>query len=149
MKLVCTAAAAVVVVSSMSLSAQAPPRRDGNWEVTVQMEMAGMPQGMTMPPMKMNQCVTPQDAADPQKLVPQQPNQGAQNDCKVTDYKMDGNKATWKMACTTPQAMNGDGEFVYTDDAYNGTMRMNMSRNGQAMSVNMKYAAKRLGDCTK
>lgn len=146
MKLVYATAVAALIASSMSLSAQAQPRRDGNWEVTVQMEMAGMPQGMTLPPMKMTQCVTPQEAADPQKLVPQQ---ASNSDCKVSDYKMEGNKASWKMACTTPQAMTGDGEFVYSDDSYTGTMRMTTSRNGQPMNMNMKYSAKRLGDCTK
>ena len=149
MKIIYGGCIAALLAASVSLAAQAGPRRDGNWEVTVQMEMPNMPQGMTMPPMKMTHCVTPEDAKDPQKLMPQQQTQG-NNDCKVSDYKMEGNKATWKMACTTPQAMTGDGEFTYGTDTYAGTMRMTTAgRGGQPMTMNMKYAAKRLGDCTK
>lgn len=148
MRVICAGCIAAVMAASVSLAGQAQPRRDGNWEVTVQMEMPNMPPGMTMPPMKVNHCVTPEDAKDPQKLMPQQQTQG-NNDCKVSDYKMEGNKASWKMACTTPQPMSGDGEFVYGADNYTGTMRMTMSRGGQPMAMNMKYDAKRLGDCTK
>ena len=68
-------AAAFVVVLAATASAQPGPRRDGNWEVTVQMEMAGMPQAM--PPMTLKQCITPEQAKDPSQLVPQQPGRGA------------------------------------------------------------------------
>jgi hypothetical protein len=57
-----------VVVVSGSLLAQTPgPRRDGNWQVTMEIDIPGMPQGM--PPMTMNQCITKEQAADPSKLV--------------------------------------------------------------------------------
>src|SRR4051794_39832422 len=88
-------AAGVGAVLSVSLLAQGP-RRDGNWEVTMTMEMAGMPQGMSMPPVKTTQCITPEQAKDPSMAMPQRPagRGGAANpdDCKVTDYKQDGNK---------------------------------------------------------
>ena len=51
-------------VLSASLLAQGP-RRDGNWEITMTMDMPGMPQGMSMPPIKTTQCITKQDASDP------------------------------------------------------------------------------------
>jgi hypothetical protein len=41
--------------------------------------------------------------------------------------------------------MSGTAEFIYSGDSYTGTMTMISS--GQTMT--MKYAAKRLGDCTK
>ena len=95
---------------SVSLLAQGP-RRDGNWEVTMTMEMAGMPQGMSMPPIKTTQCITPEEAKDPAKSVPQRPagRGGAANpdDCKVSDYKQDGNKVSWAMKCEGAQPMAG------------------------------------------
>ena len=48
---------------------RAGPRRDGNWEVQMQMEMPGMPPGM--PPFTSTQCITPEEAKDPEKSVPQ------------------------------------------------------------------------------
>ena len=150
MRLLLAGVAAGVVALSLAVSAQSGPRRDGNWEVTMEMDMPGMPQGMSMPPMKMTQCITPQEAADPQKLVPQQPQRGGGNsNCSVSDYKMEGNKATWTMACTGAQAMTGTGEVVYANDSYTGTMKMNMDRGGQPMAMTMKYSGKRLGDCAK
>ena len=144
---------ALVVAGSVSLLAQAGPRRDGNWDVTIEMQMPGMPnmpQGMSMPPIKTTQCITKEDAADPTKSIPQRPQRGGPpGDCKVSDYKTEGPKATWSMVCTGAQPMTGKGEFVYAADSYTGTMTMNVERGGQPMAMTMKYTGKRLGDCVK
>jgi len=144
---------ALCAALSVTVLAQAGPRRDGNWEITMTMDMPGMPQGMSMPPMKTTQCISKADAADPSKSVPQRPagRGGAANpdDCKVSDYKVDGNKVSWNMKCEGAQPMNGSSEFIYTADSYTGTMKMDTARGGQPMSVTMKYSGKRLGDCTK
>jgi hypothetical protein len=54
------------VQSSKWLFAQGPVRRDGRWDVKMEMQMAGM----TMPPQTLTQCVTKEEAADPQKGMP-------------------------------------------------------------------------------
>ena len=131
--------AAGVLVLAGSLFAQGP-RRDGRWEVTVEMQMAGM----SLPPQTITQCVTKEEAADPQQGLPPAGRGGNPTDCKVSDHKVDGNKVTWSMACEK-EKMSGTGEFVYAGDTYTGTMKMNAQ--GQAMT--MKYSGKRLGDCTK
>ena len=124
------------------------PRRDGRWEVTMQMEMPGMPG--KMPPFTAEQCVTKEQANDPQRAVPQQPQRGGgQSDCKTEDYKVTGGKVTWTMRCTTPQPMTGTGEIIYAGNTYNGVMKMNMERGGQPMQMTMKVTGKRLGDCTQ
>lgn len=142
---------ACVLALSVAVLAQTP-RRDGRWEVTTQMEMAGMPGGRGMPPMASTQCITKEQAEDPQKMVPQPPARGGgQNDCKVSDYKTVGSKVTWTMKCTTPQEVDGTGEVTYGNDTYEGTMTMNMTmtRGGQSMpmQMTMKVNGKRLGDC--
>ena len=132
---------AVGVAVAVSVFAQGP-RRDGRWEVKIEMAMAGM----TMPAQTTTQCITPQDAADPQKAVPQggRGRGGNPSDCKISDYKTEGNKVSWKMECAQEQ-MSGSGEFTYAGDTYTGTM--NMKARGQDMT--MKYTGKRLGDCTQ
>jgi hypothetical protein len=118
----------------------------------MEMEMPGMPQGMSMPPFKSTQCITREEAGDPNKMIPQRPagRGGANpNDCTVSDYKVDGNKVSWSMKCEGAQPMSGTGEFVYGTDSYTGTMKMDMARGGQPMAVTMKYTGKRLGDCVK
>jgi len=126
---------------SISTSAQGP-RRDGRWEVKMEMEMPGMP--MKMPPTTTTQCVTKEEADDPQRAVPQA-GRGARKDCKVSDYKVAGSKVTWSMKCEGPEAMSGTGEITYGENTYEGVMKMD--RQGQVMT--MKYSGKRLGDCTK
>jgi uncharacterized protein DUF3617 len=149
MKLVFSGVLAAVVALSAPLVAQGQgPRRDGNWQVTMEMEMVGMPQ--RMPPTTITQCVTKADAADPQKMVPQGPGRGAVSpECTVSDYKVEGDTVSWSMKCEGQNPMTGAGEFVYTADTYNGTITMNMERAGQPFSMNMKYSGKRLGDCVK
>ena len=99
---------ALAVTSAVAQGA----RRDGRWEVKIEMEMAGM----TLPPQTALQCVTKEEAADPQKAMPQG-GRGTPNNCKVSDYKMDGNKVNWSVAC---DQMTGAGEFVYSADTLHG-----------------------------
>ena len=102
MKLVQAGMFAIFIASSASLLAQtlaqSGPRRDGNWDVTMEMQMPdmpNMPKGMSMPPMKTTQCITREDAADPQKSVPTLGQRGGPpSDCKISDYKVVGNKTT-------------------------------------------------------
>lgn len=144
-----TATALALVGISVSLVAQGP-RRDGKWEVTTQMSMEGMP---AMPPTTMTQCITKEEAADPQKAVPQPPagRGGAPSDCKMSDYKTEGSKVTYTMTCSSPQQVVMKGEMVYGADKFDGTTTMNMAmgRGGQPMTATMKMAGKRLGDCVK
>ncbi len=129
---------AAVLALAASLFAQGP-RRDGKWEVKIEMQMPGM----TMPAQTVTQCVTKEEAADPLKAMPQGKDANP-GDCKVSDYKVDGNKVTWSMTCEKDR-MTGTGEFIYAGETYTGSMKMNTQ--GQAMT--MKYSGKRLGDCTK
>jgi hypothetical protein len=134
---------AVLVACAAAFPAAAQgPRRDGKWEVKMEMDMPGMPAGM--PPMSSTQCITPEEAKDPQKAMPQGRG-GANNNCKISDYKADGSKVSWSMKCDPPQEMSGTGEFTYGADSYTGIMKMN--RGGQ--TITMKYTGKRIGDCDK
>jgi len=130
-----------LVAVSWGVSAQGP-RRDGRWEVSMEMDMPGMP--MKMPAVKTIQCVTKEQADDPNQSVPKG-QQGKNSDCKVSDYKVAGNKVTWTMTCTGKNAMTSTGEMTYTGDAYDGVMK---TKTGET-EMTMKYTGKRLGDCTK
>jgi hypothetical protein len=136
---------AAVTGLTAAATAQQMPRQDGLWKVQVQMEMPGMP--MQLPPISMEQCVTPEDVKDPMRAVPPSGPAGNPNspDCKMVDYQTVGNKVTWKMECTGSQKMTGVGEMVYTDDTYAGSMTM--TTDGKTMM--MKLNGVRLGDCSK
>ena len=143
------ALAVVVVVAAVSVSLFAQvARRDGKWEVQMQISMPGV--AAQMPPTTVTQCVTKEQVSDPTKAFPQaQGRGGASNGCKVADYKVDGNNVTFSMACDAPQSLTMKGEFVYGVDTYNGTIHVAVDRGGQPTSMTMNYSAKRLGDCVK
>ena len=147
--LLALATLAVVVLPAV---AQGPgPRRDGKWDITMTMDMPNMPNmpaGMKMPEIKTTQCITKEEANDPQKAMPQGGGRGRgpnPDKCKISDFKTSGDKATWSMKCDPPEEMTGTGEFTYAADSYTGVVKMN--RGGQEMT--MKYAGKRVGDCDK
>ena len=148
MRLRALVAAIAVAGVSVAVFAQGGPKRDGKWEVKTEMIMPGM----QMPATTVTQCITPADAADPAKSVPQAPagrgaRGGADPSCKMSDYKVVGNKVTYTMTCAAPQAMTISAEMIYGVDKYDGTMTMNMDRGGQPMAMTIKYTGKRLGDC--
>jgi hypothetical protein len=152
MRLRTIALAAALAALSVSVVAQGP-RRDGKWEVKIEMQMSGMPAGVQLPVQTTTQCITPSDAADPSKSVPQAPpgrgGRGGPENCKMENYKAEGNKVSYTMKCDPPNAMTMVGDFTYGTDTYEGTMKADIDRGGQAMAMTMKYTGKRIGDCTK
>jgi hypothetical protein len=116
------------------------PMREGKWEVTTQMQMPGVP--IQLPAQRNTRCITRADTEDPERTLPSgSPDPDA--DCKVSDYQRDGKTVTWKLACTRPERMTGEGSIVVDGDRYDGTMKMTMSEG----SMTMTYAGKRVGDC--
>ena len=75
------------------------PMRPGNWETTVQMEMPGM----SMPATKTAKCVTAAQLKDPVQSLP-----STAPGCTMSNYKVEGSKVTWAMAC---KDMSGTGEI--------------------------------------
>jgi hypothetical protein len=141
MKMRFGSAALLLLGLSLNLMAQASsPMREGSWEVAIKVNFPGM-EGA--PPMKQTQCVTAAMLKDPASAVPSGPGSG---DCKITDYQLSNNVATYKLACKQPVPLNGTGEMKYSGtDAYVGTLTMDMG--GQSLTMNID--AKRIGDCAK
>lgn len=137
----------LAILASASLAAPAwaaaPNMKEGLWEITSKTEMAGMPGGMK--PMVVRQCIAKKDLDDPRKTTP-----GADakdNRCQVTDYKVQGNTATWNMACKGEGAMTGSGSVTYSGTAYTGVSKMKMKQGGQDHAMTIHYAGKHLGEC--
>jgi hypothetical protein len=135
----------LALIASAAVIAQSP-MRPGMWETTMQMQMPNMPATAQIPEMKFPpQCVSAEQVKDPANIFPRGPQgRGARkDDCKVADYKMSGNKATWTMTCTTPDKLTSTGEMTFGDDSYTGAMKT-VTAQGEMM---IKVAGKRVGDC--
>lgn len=125
--------------------AAAANMKEGLWEITMKMEAPGMPAGMK--PQVVQQCITKKDLDDPRKTTPG--NDPKSDRCQVSDYKMQGNTATWNMACKGENAMTGSGSVTYSGTSYSGTNKMTMKQGGQLQTMTMHYSGKHLGECKK
>jgi hypothetical protein len=92
-------------------------------------------------------CVNKKAATDPTKLLPE----SNAKDCKISDYKVEGNKLSWSMACEGAQPVTAKVQFVYdaSGETYEGEADMNTSRGGIPTDIIMKYSGKRMGDCNQ
>src|SRR6476646_10570661 len=103
------------------------------WETSSQMAMAGMP--TQMPTQTQKVC----SAKSWTKPPP-----GGDKSCVTSDYKMVGNKATWKMQCSGQMPMQGTGELNFEGtDAYTGAIQAT----SQGMNMTIKLAGKKVGTC--
>ena len=130
-------AIALALCALPMVASAASPAKPGKWEMTMQMEMTGMP--MKMPAHTVTYCLTKEEAENPEKLAPEQ--QRKNSDCKRTDMKIDGNTVSWKISCEKSK-MTGDGKVTYSGDSVDGSMHMSLSNGGE---MNAKYSGKYLG----
>jgi hypothetical protein len=121
------------LVASIPVSAQG---KDELWEISSKMDMPGMPMAM---PAQVNRVCVGKNRKD-EDLVPRQ------SDCRVVDSKRTGSKFTYKMECTGKEPMTMIGEMNFGTNAYDGQMRMTMTKTNDTM--NMAVSGKRVGDCT-
>jgi len=142
MKLSRFALAACCVMALSWIVVAQTPAREGKWEITMQMDIPGMP--MKLPATKVTQCLTNEDLNDPSKTAPKG-RKDEKSDCQMSDHKVVGNKVTWTMVCKGKEPMTGQGEMVYAADSYDGWMKMKTADS----EMTMKYTGKRVGDCTK
>jgi len=112
--------------------------KDDLWEVTVKMEVPGMP--MAMPPVVSRSC-TAKNAKD-EDYVP------TEKDCRMVERNRSGNKLNYKIVCEGKNPMTIAGEIVFGTNSYEGRMKLSGTANGQPMQMTQNFSGKRVGDCT-
>ncbi|HVF65152.1 MAG TPA: DUF3617 family protein [Casimicrobiaceae bacterium] len=142
MLLIAFAAALALVTTLHMPDAAAQLAKKGEageqWEISMKMEMAGMPGGM--PPMSHRMCLSKQAGDD--KYIPRQEN------CKVTDVRRSGNTQQFKMTCTGRDPMTVEGEVTLAGATFSGKTRMSGKVEGQSVEIAQTFSGKKLGDCT-
>ncbi|HEY2322486.1 MAG TPA: DUF3617 family protein [Thermoanaerobaculia bacterium] len=121
-KMLILAAAAAL---SLPVIASAGPMKAGKWEVTIE-----TPAGNRT----ITRCVT-QDEADHPKAPPKK-----NDECKIENYKINGNTVTFKVTCTSGATM--DGKTTYTGDTYASEMHMKMGEHEFTQHSTGKYLGK-------
>jgi len=126
----------VGVMVSAAWAGSGPDIKEGEWDMTMETEIPGMP--VKMPPIAYSQCIT-KDTPIPEN---QQPNQ----DCRMVDTKTSGNTVSWVVKCNGPEGeMTGSGSVTYQDDQMNGSMVMET----QGMKINTRMKGHYVGPCNK
>jgi len=132
-----TVAASALVALAWAQAVHAQAAGD-LYEVTVRMEMAGMP--TQMPAITHRNCL--KKGGSDADLLPHQDN------CTVTDVKRTGNRLTFAIACTGRDAMKGNGDFTFAGDGYSGQIRLAGKMENEDVQVTQAIAGRRVGACT-
>ena len=129
-RIAAAAALVLLLVLSPALAADPPGVL---WETTSQMAMPGMP--MQMPAQTQKVCAAKKWTKPPP---------GGDSSCVASDYRMVGNKATWKMQCGGQMPMQGTGEINFEGpDSYAGAIVATT----QGMNMTIKLSGKKIGTC--
>ena len=135
----------LLLAGSAGSAVAAPDFKEGEWNVSYQMEVTGMP--FTMPPITARKTM----CLDKKNYVPDNSQQG--QECKVSDQKVNGNTVTWIMRCRAQErTIEGQGKITYKGDRYDGVMDAKLlSADNQGPAVGYKYTmqGQRLGACGK
>jgi hypothetical protein len=125
--------------------AQQPPKMftagsgpDELWDVTMKMEMPGMP--MAMPPRTSQVCK--KKAAGNEALMKSDPN------CRMSNLRTAGNKTSFVFTCTGEHPMTGEGEMTANGDTFDSRMHMKSTGKGQEFEMTQTMTGKRVGSCT-
>jgi hypothetical protein len=130
------------VASALALAFAAGSNADplmnpGKWTMTVTVTVKDAP--IELPPKTITQCITPEQAANP---VPSEDSGDGQ--CKMSNYKIDGNVVTWSVYCEK-QNMSGHGSITYAGDSYEGVVKMK----SDLIELEQTLRGERVGDCEK
>lgn len=128
--------------------------KPGQWDMTMDMKMKNMPEmsaedlaamkqmGVKIPgmggPMKMQQCITPEQASMKQPMNPT----GDQS-CTVKNHKQKGNTVTGELVCTGD--MKATGKFETTmvgNTSYTSKMSLKGVSNGEPIDQDIETSGK-------
>lgn len=111
------------------------------WEVTMKMEMPGMPAemaGMMGGGQASKICMLKGQEKEPAKSK-------ENKDCTMSDVKYSGNTTSFKMKCTGKDAMTGDAVLTHTPNSFSQKVNMQSKDGNMTMISN----GKRIGGACK
>lgn len=117
--------------------------KPGMYEVTMEMEMPGMPAGMGKH--KINNCVSAEDIESGKVAK----GNDKPDRCEIKDFKMSGNTATYTTVCKGDPEMTADTRISFLDSGYKMDMKMTMNQGGQVMKATQRMEGRLVGPCKK
>jgi hypothetical protein len=113
--------------------------QEGQWEMTTQTNMPGLPAGANKP-FTITTCISKKD------LVPQEPKQQTQmkSECKMQDKNISGNTVSWTTVC--PNTVS-KGSYTYAGSTFEGSSQTTIKKDGKEMVMTASVKGKYLGPC--
>lgn len=116
----------------------------GLWEMTVDMQIDGMP--MSMPAQTIRRCIT-QVTLDQNHGIPKPQTHGKVT-CKTTSMNRSSNTVNWTMACSGEGDMQMNGTVAFDSrEAYHSTVHMAGTIQGRQIRMTQNMQGKRIGEC--
>ena len=113
-----------------------PNMKEGLWEITVKMDIPGMP--VQMPPRTSTQCLTPKEAVP----KPKEEN----NTCEIVKKDIKGDTVSWSVECKTKEGIAvSDGTITYKGEAFEGVITMKQ----RDMKAIQHLSGRWIGQCKK
>jgi Protein of unknown function (DUF3617) len=124
-------------------AADHPNVQPGNWEITISMEMPGMP---ARPAMTNTHCIKPDQVKDSQSFADSMQERTRDRKCKFSDFKLESDKLSYSFTCES--GATGTSELVFGGTTYEGTTKITVPGRGNGpMTMTQHFKAKRVGDC--
>lgn len=118
---------------SVPCASAATRMKPGEWRMTSRVEMSGVP--FAMPAQTFTRCFSEMKQA----VTPENKNAG----CRMEDYRVSGNTATWKVVCKNGTAMTGESAISADGTSIKGKTAMVIK--GRKMTTTM--SGKWIGPC--
>ena len=119
----------------------------GNWQDTE----TGTEDGKPVPPEVSTDCMTPEEAKDPVKVLTAMKDQ-ASGQCEKLEVKQTGNTVSFDMKCGDPRQMSMDMQATYTfisPKHYSGTLKSTVIFAGKKTTADKKVDSIWVGACKK
>jgi hypothetical protein len=115
-----------------------PNMKEGLWEMTVKMDIPGMP--VQMAPQTHTQCLTQKEA------VPQPRQKEPGQECKVVTQDVKGDTVSWRVECKTKEGTAvSNGTITYKGDTMEGIITMTQG----SMKATQYLSGRWIGECKK
>lgn len=115
--------------------------RPGRYHVEVRVSLPNV--GTAAPPLTASRCITPDDLRSGGAFFILSDNPLKR--CPLIDYQTSARSATYRIVCEGPNRGSASALFDLQENAYRGTIQMNMG--GKNMTMAETQVGKRIGDC--
>ena len=114
----------------------------GNWEFSLESPLQGNANG----PLVKQRCLTPEEAADPAKVLAEV---RGSNQCQLSNVRDSGTEYKFDMECTGRTPVRGSGTVRYQPQTLDGEIDLVAETQGLRLKTRSFVSGRRLGPCNK